>query len=328
MPKPKPETIHSFVPPVMNAGEYAAITGEVRNYGSEREWLIARLMGIGASEVPGILGMSRYQGPFSIWRRKVTQIGEEAGSRSPEAEAGHRHESTIAKWFEDVCDCEHLPKGQWYVDDPGEYCTVWRPPLFCTPDRFVRHVDGNRLLALLEAKCAWYKQAVRFGDALPIEYRVQVQTQMHCTGLRVAYYGVLLHGLDFRWYREVYHEGLVTQILRWVGGFWRYVENKTPPPADYSESTRQALAAHYDQPEDTEVELPDEFQHIHEQLVAAKGKQEAAGKARRAAENRIKAELGNNVLGVLPRGDLGYSWRPNKKGVRTLRVETIRREHE
>lgn len=316
MPKPKPETLANF---------YVPDEPDVRNYSSEKEWLTARLDGIGASEVAGVLGLSRFQGPFSIAVRKIDRTVEQAGERSPEAEAGHRHEPTIAKWFQDVCDDPELPD-EWGVEDPGEFCTFWRPPLFCTLDRRILVMQGP--IAVLELKAAWYKQAKLFNEALPMEYRVQVQSQMYCTGLKRAYFGVLLHGLEFRWYREDYYPGLMQSILRKVNKLWAMIQRKELPPTDFSGATSRALAAHYDEPTDERVDLGPEFTGVHSALVKAKADQKAVGRARAAAENLIKGALGNATLGVLPDGDTGYSWRPDKNGKRSLRVEKVRNDGE
>jgi predicted phage-related endonuclease len=313
VPKPDPKTPASFVPPD---------EPDVRNYSTETEWLTARLDGIGASEVAGVLGLSRFQGPFSIAVRKIARTVEQAGERSPEAEAGHRHEPTIAKWFQDVCDDPELPD-EWGVEDPGEFCTFWRPPLFCTPDRRILAIQGP--IAVLQLKAAWYRQAKRFNDALPMEYRVQVQTEMHCTALQRAYFGVLLNGMEFRWYREDYHAGVMQSILRKVENLWAMIQRKELPPTDFSEATSRALAAHYDEPSDERVDLGPEFVNVHSALVKAKAAEKAADRAKRAAENQIKGAMGNATLGVLPDGDTGYSWKPNKNGKRTtLREVKVR----
>lgn len=296
---------------------------DVRNYSTEREWLTARLDGIGASEVAGVLGLSRFQGPFSIAVRKIDRTVEQAGERSPEAEAGHRLEPVIATWFGDVCRDADLPM-RWRTEDPGDYHTVWRPPLFCTPDRYVVDTMGRRL-ADLQLKAAWYKQAKRFNEALPMEYRVQVQTEMHCTGLKRAYFGVLLNGMEFRWYREDYHPGLMESILRKVNTLWAMIQRKELPPTDFSASTSRALAAHYNEPTDERVDLGPEFANVHARLVKAKAAKQTVERAKRWAENRIKAALGEATLGVLPDGDTGYSWKPNNRGKRTtLRQVKVR----
>lgn len=311
-----PKTIDSFVLPREAEAEL-----DVRNYSSENEWLTARLDGIGASEVPGVLGRSRFQGPWSIWRRKVERVVEELGSRSPEAEAGHRLEPMMALWFGDVCNDRELPM-RWLMTNPGDFYTVWKPPLFCTPDRFI--VDTlHRHVAILELKAAWYKQAKRFENALPLEYRAQVQTQMYCTGLKRAYYGVLLNGMDFRWYREDYHPRFVESILRKVNKLWQLVQEKVPPPADFCEATSRAIAAHYSEPDGSRIDLPEEFVDLHAERERLLATGREGDRKKRGFDNRIKAALGNATLGVLPDGDTGYSWKPDKRGTRTLRKVSV-----
>lgn len=298
---------------------------------TREDWLEARLGGVGASEVAGVLGISRFQSPWSVWQKKVDRVVDQ-GHPSPEAEAGYRLEPMIADWFLDVCDDGGLPT-EYEIYDPGDYTMFWAEgaggPLFATPDRLieaVREADDNETpfastTAILELKGAWYDQAKRFRREFPMEYRCQVQVQMHCTGLRQAYYAVLLNGMELVWFKEEYNEPFISAATRKVEQFWGHVESRTPPPEDFSDATSRAIAAHYDSPEETVVELPRDLAGARADRASLSARISELDRQKQAIGNRIKAALGNHNVGVLPDGTL-WTWRRTVKGNRVLRPST------
>lgn len=288
-------------------------------HNTREEWLTARLGGVGASEVSAILGLSRFASPWSVWQQKVDGVVD-LGHPSPEAEAGHRLEPVIAQWFSDICEDSSLPAG-FAIQDSGDYAMYWAEevglPLFATPDRLLVNRSGG--FAVLELKAAWYDQAKRFRREFPMEYRCQVQIQMPCTGVKLAYYAVLLNGMELVWFKEEYNEKFVTAAVKKVEQFWGYVESRTPPPEDFSEATSQAIAAHYDSPVEATVELPQEFDTYASSRRSLTAKIKELERQKKGIENKIKGALGNNTVGVLPDGT-EWSWKPDKRGVRTLRT--------
>lgn len=290
---------------------------------TRREWLEARRGGIGASDVAAILGRDRFRSPWAVWQEKVDLLPdeEEGEPRFPSkpAEMGHRHEETVAGLFRDYCDDEDLPAG-WSIYDPGEFTLYWAEgelPLFCTPDRTLLGEDRYEF-AVLELKCAWQEQARRFQREFPEEHQIQAQTQVHCTGLDLAYYGVLLWGLDFKWFKQERNQRFIDAVIPKLRRFWGYVETKTPPPTDFSPATTQALSVYYNEPQDNELQLGDEYDGLGGELVGLEANAKQVARKIAAIQNRVKAELGNATAGVAPDGTL-FTWRPDKRGRRTFR---------
>lgn len=285
------------------------------------DWFWARYQGIGASELAGVLGLSRFHSPWSIWQRKVDK--PEPGPRwdSKEAEAGHRLEPMIFQWFQDVCRDSDLQPGSFDVVDPGEF-TIYEADdvrLFATPDRLL--VDNkHQRLAVLEGKAAWYAQAKRLRKSFPLEFRCQVQAQMLCTELDLGYYAVLLNGMELVWYREERNEKFLKMAVEKVKRFWQHVEDKVPPPADFSEQTSRAIAAHYAEPTDDAVDLPDKFATFPVQREANKAKIKELERENDGMKNQVTAFMGNHTIGRLPDG-MDFTWRPDVRGRRTLRTQ-------
>jgi predicted phage-related endonuclease len=65
--------------------------------------------------------------------------------------------------------------------------------------------------------------------------------QLAVTGKQAADVAVLVCGNDFRVYRIERDEAMIANLIRLEKNFWHYVQTDTPPPADGSESSGQAL---------------------------------------------------------------------------------------
>ena len=297
-----------------------------RIFDTEREWLNARLDGIGSSEASAVIGQSKFSSPWSVWLRKIERRVEESNAELPEmVAAGHYHEPTIAKWLENQPDfaadvSRFAPL--WTMRDAGEYAMDWSdetPYLFATTDRGLYDANGERF-AVVELKCAWYESAKEWSERVPLGYQVQVQQQMYCTGTKVGYFGALLNGYIFKWFRIDQNEHWMTKkLLPRLEKFWELVKAGTPPPTDAKFATKAALAARYATSNGQQVELPMESQDWaawrDKAIIDAKD----AEMRRDNAENKIKAAMGENEIGVLPQGDRGFSWKANKKGTRLFK---------
>jgi len=108
-------------------------------------------------------------------------------------------------------------------------------------------------------------------------------------------------------------------MVKKTKAFWEYVENKTPPPDDFAQATSRAIAAHYCEPEDEAVQLPDDFANIPADREAIAAKIKELQRKDRGYTNKVKARMGNSTIGRLPDGT-EFVWRPDSRGVRMLRT--------
>jgi predicted phage-related endonuclease len=220
----------------------------------------------------------------------------------------------------------------WWEESPAPPITILPDPLpefdpapgplFCTPDRLLLDSDGKPF-AVLEIKCAWYDQARRFRSELPLDYRAQVQVQLHCTGLDVAYYAVLLWGMELRWYKEERHQRFIDAIRRKAEEFWKLVEDRTPPPTDWLPATSKAIGRHYQEVEPVRVDLPPEADDWARERESLAARIKEAEKKKQAIDNQLKAAIGSAEIGVLPDGEAAYSWKKTARG-RSLRRTSVR----
>jgi predicted phage-related endonuclease len=105
--------------------------------------------------------------------------------------------------------------------------------------------------------------------------------------------------------------------------FWGYVQRKELPPVDASIATGQLLAKLWPQDNDTSILLPPESVEWDRELTEAKAQIKAADAVKVAAENKLKAALGENAIGDLPGGG-SYSWKTQERAGYTVEPTTLR----
>lgn len=222
-------------------------------YRSREEWLAARRETIGSSDVPAILGLSPYRGPWDVYADKMGLAQEM--KETPEMALGRRLEGRVL---------EDYAKGAGVTITPAsaEQPTVWvhrdHPWATCTPDGetigLLNGLAWNNGIA--EAKIdvhgahwsAWHEEPTVVGpDAWPEKtwdifpcpfwYAAQCYWQLEVTGL--AFCDIACQGprisQPVRWHRIMRNPDLQTAILRRVAA-WRekHIVGQTPPPADDS----------------------------------------------------------------------------------------------
>lgn len=190
------------------------------------EWLAARRNGLGASEVPAILGLDKYKSGLDIWLEK-RGMAEPRGADTVPQRVGRFAEAMIASLY---ADATQLP----IIQVP----TVRHPSLsvlFASADRMV--VDEQlQWLVPVEIKNrggipqGWGESGT---DQIPEEVAVQVHVQMACYGLKMAHVAALLGGNDFRIYKVHQDTVIEADILETVDAWWtRHMVNGEEPPIE------------------------------------------------------------------------------------------------
>lgn len=242
------------------------------------EWLEWRRHGIGASDVPAILGLSRYASPWSLWAEKVGLLPPD-DDESDFAAFGRHAERMIGPWFEERTGLV-VAGEQTRCEQPGH---EWRR---CTVDGLV--FDGPRRGEAIEIDHALGVHQIKtrtFGsrwDEIPPDIAAQEQWEMLVTGLPKAWISVL-HGRRLEVYELDRDPEDIEFIVKHVDAFWHnHVLTGEPPELDGHDATIAALAAVY--PEHT----PKSSVPIDDVAGAVTMWREAAA-ARKAAETNEKA---------------------------------------
>lgn len=187
------------------------------------QWLQERQNGIGGSDAPAVLGMSKWKTPLQVYLEK-------------RGEAPPQPESEPMRWGTRL---EPLVR-QEYADRTGEVVRL--------PDGLLRHpkypwmlatidgvTDSQRLVEIKTARTAegWGEPGT---DEVPQAYLIQVQHYLAVTALPVADVAVLIGGQDFRLYEVPADREMQDLIIEQEAEFWRRVQDGIPPePVSYAD---------------------------------------------------------------------------------------------
>jgi putative phage-type endonuclease len=193
---------------------------------------------LGASDVPAVVGLSKYAGARDVWLGKALPLTSDAGEA---AEWGHRLEQPIALKYCELAGLDPLDMRRGVTHaKPGA------PWARATPDR---EFDDR----LLECKTAGERAQRDWGatwgldvpaepKALPLAYWVQVQWQMLVTEAWRTDVAALLVGQKFRVYRLEFHAAFASALFQWAETFWtEHVEAGLEPPPGAEAVARRDL---------------------------------------------------------------------------------------
>jgi putative phage-type endonuclease len=204
---------------------------------SVEEWLRQRKKGIGSSDAPAVLGVSKWKTPYRVWQEKLNLVPDQEDNEP--MFWGRTLEPIIR---------------QRYADETGRVVTV--PKLMASEAHpfMLASLDGltedNRIVEIKTARSDqdWGEPGT---DQVPDVYQVQVQHQMVVARKTVADIPVLFGGNDFRIYTVEADPELQELIIKAEEAFWVLVTTQTPPEpvtmsdmmARFRKSTAKAVTA-------------------------------------------------------------------------------------
>lgn len=263
------------------------------------QWHERRVVGVTASEVAAILGLSPYDSPFNVWHRKAGTLPPDH-SDNEQMRWGRRLEDAICAEFSEQHPDLHVVK-------LGLCASVQRPWQLATPDRGV--FDSETLgvteiddvfhvlpIAGVEAKTtdSWDGWGDEGTDQIPVEYRCQALWQADVLGVDCIYVPALSRGKDYREYVLTMDDDARAdlEIMRQAAlAFRESVVNDQPPGVDAHVATTSALRRLHPDVENVDVEVPAALADTYRRL--------------KAEEKRIENELskaGNELLAAIGDG--------------------------
>jgi putative phage-type endonuclease len=264
---------------------------------------------LGASEVAGVLGLSPWDTPYTVWLRKV-----ELGGEKPDSEAmefGRRAEQMLGRWFTDRT-LLYLFGEQTWMQHP-------QLPWFGATVDGMAGDDGS--LGTVEYKTTSEPE----WDIVPDHYQCQAQAQMACTGAERTWFGVLhiAYGRPkFRVYELARDERNIAYIEAECERWWtEHVETGVPPevtghPADTAALGTTPARGGWVEADGADLALVNMYRLVKDQARQHDDLVQRVG-------NRLRARLGE-ATGLVHDGRVVLSWRPQK--VRRLDPEALRAE--
>jgi putative phage-type endonuclease len=282
---------------------------------TREDWLTMRGCGLGGSDALAASGLSQYKSPYALWLEKTGMV--EFPDEDNEFMAwGRRLEPVIADAFADETGLtiQRLP----YLFRSKEH-----PFMLADIDRLIYDKETKEY-GVLEIKNTSSWNARDWVDEAPLYATVQNLHYQICLGLKWGYVAGLIGGNHLEIHKVVLDDDVESDILALEDKFWRQVQNNEPPALDGSNSTLDALRLRYNEPEAERVDLPHEALDLIGELEQVKSRMKSAKDREQTIKVMMMSWLGNNTEGVI--GDSLVTWKPNKKGTRTMRFTKLKEE--
>lgn len=291
----------------------------VTTYDNRADWLKARVMGLGASDAPVILGLSPFKSALQLYHEKLGMATESAGEQEW-LRWGLALEGPIAERYSEVTgrrvERNQNPYTIHWSDDPR---TPWA---FATLDGRCWNAQDEE--GALEIKNASVYVGEKWAEEPPVDYQVQNQHQQMVGAYGYGSIAALIGGNHFKWCDIPRNNDFINKILMpALTEFWGRVERQEPPPIDGSESAKAFLAQLYPKDVGTTIALDGEAVDWDAELEEAKATIKDAEAKKLLAENRLKAAIGENSAATLPNG-LVYTFKAQSRGEHIVKASTFR----
>lgn len=244
---------------------------------SRDEWLAARRVSIGGSDAAGIVGLSKYASPFSVWADKTGR-----GKEVEDTEAirlGNDLEDYVARrWMEatgkKVRRENSIIKNSKY---PFAHANIDRA------------VIGEK--AGLECKTTSTLNIKQFnGVEFPEKYYAQCAHYLAVTGWDRWYLAVLVFGKGFYTYTLERDQDEIDALMAAEGLFWGFVENDIPPMSDGADATTDAISTAWRESNGESIDLIGRDSMLDE-YTQLRGQKKAIEERIAEIENCIKVDM-------------------------------------
>ena len=179
------------------------------------KWLAWRKQGITATEAASIMFPDKYSSPLTVYSLKLGLLESDQSDSDGYMEWGHRIEDLLVrKFMETHPNFKHVSCGRLYQND-------WAK---CSLD--AQCYDEEGLPCIIECKTG---QSEAKWNPIPDRYYAQVQWQMYVTGIRKAYFAVLIRGHQYFEKEVDYNPAFVEKMKERCLTVWECIQNKTPP---------------------------------------------------------------------------------------------------
>ena len=276
------------------------------------EQVAGRTKFIGGSDAAGVLGLSRWQTPLSVWASKTGQLPDEDKSDILAIEVGNELEDLVCRLF-----TKKTGKALRRVNE-----AIFHPKYPFIGAHLDRRVVGED--AIFEAKTASGWKAKEWeGEDIPREYILQVMHYLAVTGQKRAYIACLIGGNQkFVWKEVDRDEDMIRDMISREVAFWReFVEPKIMPTT-VTASDGDTLYKLFPLDDQTEVELTDEANKLCESIGAMVFDKKTLDAQIDQAKNELRLMLGEHSIGKT--GTYKVSWLAQEKKEYTVQASKTR----
>jgi putative phage-type endonuclease len=259
-----------------------------------------RNSGLGASDAAAAVGLSKWTTPVELYLEKIGAVEPDIDAQELCIEMGVALEPLVLSRFSRKAKLS-VTAQQKRVPDPN-----W-PTRWVTLDALSS--DGG----MVEAKTAGIADRRDWGDeleddAVPMQYYLQAQHGMACTGLPHTWMPLLILNRQFRIYRIRRDDELIEQLTAREKEFWTHVETRVPPEPTSSDDAALLW------PRDTRptIVATPEIVEVVAQLKARKAEYKAMEKEIEALSLEVKKHMAEHSELVSVSGSTLCTWRKAK----------------
>lgn len=277
-------------------------------------WYAQRREGITATDVPKILGASKYGNALTVWKDKRGELpAEEVGEA---AHWGHVLEDPVAQ--------RYAAETGYRVERIGVVHHAGAPWMRCSLDRLV--FDGDQLVGALEVKTRSAFTAGAWSADVPDDVLAQVQWQLQVTGLPWIDVAVLLGGQRMVVHRLVLDEQIAGLALTEATAVWKHFLDGTVPYVRPDETLLDLLAKAYPNREGQRALDADQAELARSWIEAraqAKAREKQARADVKTAEGALVQLLGDGDLAAAD-GDVVFSYPRRERAGYTVEPTSYR----
>lgn len=275
-------------------------------------WLAARMTGIGASDMPAILGKNRYLSELELFLTKTGQIAAD-DEDSEAAEWGRELEGKILDGF-------GRRTGRTVTRAGALLRSTAHPWALATLDAW-QAVPGRARAVPVECKLTG-SFARDWETGVPEYFMPQVQQQMLVTGADMASFAVLCNGTRLVYADVERNENMIAEIVEAGERFWAAVQGAADAPLpDGSKSAGWALKQLYKSTDPDDIALLDwdtvQLSERYDELVLRSKELEAE---QDRIEQAIQQRMGGCEVALLPGEHGGWTWKLQKRTAYTCSV--------
>ena len=276
---------------------------------SRFEWLTQRRKSIGGSDAAGIVGLSQYATPYTVWADKTGRLPEQEDNEA--MRQGRDLEEYVAKrWMEATGKTVRRSNAMLY--------NSLYPFAHADIDRTV--VGEN---AGLECKTTSTLNLKQFKNAeFPEQYYTQCVHYLAVTGAARWYLAVLVYGRGFFTFTLERDQAEIDALMGAEQNFWKLVEQDTPPSLDGLEPTENALQSIYPKSGGGDIHLFGR-EDLLSRYFNLQAKKRFVLEQISEIENTIKADMGEAENGNC--GIYSVSWKSLTR--RTFQVQKFSKAH-
>lgn len=259
---------------------------------SNDEWLEWRKKGVGGSDVAGILGLSKWSSPMSLYIDKTTDVAEKVDERTAELfDWGHRLEKVVAEKFAD----EHP---EFKVSNVNALLQGSEPWELANIDRLIAVKGSGNGVLEVKTTSEWNKDQWS-GDDVPQQYITQLQWYLGICGLDWGYFVVLIGGNKYVEKRVEFDPELFEIMRERVASFWNDNVVAGVPPKVQFESDADFLPSLFpaEKSVDKNVDLSD-LEFVLNQLDETRSDIKKLESSEKLLAGQIQERLGENQRGT------------------------------